>query len=99
MKIKIHSKVGTHAIVTNINGKDYVVKFEKPDFVAEVPTEITFKDAFGKVQVYHKNYAQHLLNVYPELELVEEIPEPAVVAPKVTDKKSKVKETKNETNN
>ena len=85
MKVKIKSKVGTHAIVTNINGTDYVTKFEEPDFIALVPTEITYKDAFGKQVVYHRNYAQHLLNVYPELELVSEVPEPAVV-PKIVEK-------------
>jgi hypothetical protein len=79
MKVKIRSKVGAHAIVTSINGKDYIVKFEKPDFIAEVPTEISFKDAFGKTFLFHKNYAQHLINVYPELEIVAEIQEPAVI--------------------
>jgi hypothetical protein len=97
MKVKIKSKVGTKVVSVGFGGKEYIVKFEKPDFIAEVPTEVFENDTFGKRFLFNKNLAQHLLNVYPsELELVEEIPEPAVVAPKIAEKKSKVKEKTNE---
>ena len=96
MKVKIKSKVGEHAIATDINGKALVIKFEaKNDYIAEVPTEIHFRDDFGKEVLFHRNYAQHLINTYPELEFVGEVSEPIV---KVTEKKSKVKGEKDEKN-
>ena len=64
------------------------------DFTLEVPTNGTYRDNFGKDQPFvlndrtkSTNIAQHFLDSYPQLELLEIKEEPVVDAPIVVDRK------------
>ena len=96
-KVILKSKVGANMYRTHIasQSKPLEVKFtEKNDFTCEVPTLVQYKDEFGKVHTVHENWAQHLLNSYPDaLELVEIIEAPVVTqSSKTASKKGKKNE-------
>jgi len=93
MKVILKSKVGkaVYRISVGDEKTPRVLEFlEKNNFQAEVPTEISYKDGFGNKHIVQENWAQHLLNSYPDaLEIVEEVATPVVTAPKITSKKGK----------
>lgn len=92
-KVILKSKVGTFETHTSYGGsKDLILKWNKGnDFTCEVPTRVQYVDAFSKqTKVAFENYAQALLNSYPDiLELVEIKEEPTVVQPKPSKKEKK----------
>lgn len=85
-KARIRCKEGAFSIHTAYpNGKALEIAWTKEnDFIAEVPIEVPYTDDFGHSQVLHKNFAQHLLDNHPYLELVEVKKEEAVVQPVVS---------------
>lgn len=83
--VVLRSKVGvfsTHATLPN--GKLFDFHFKEKvkgdgQFVAEVPTVVTYVDDFNKTQPYHSNYAEFLLHNYPDiLEVLEIKEEPTI---------------------
>jgi hypothetical protein len=60
-----------------------------------VPTEIKYKDDYGKEKIFHQNYAQFLFDTYEGIEVVEVKEKPLMSAP-VIDTTKKKKEKKNE---
>lgn len=72
----------THTAYPNGKALDMVWSKEN-DFIAEVPTRVEYVDDFGQRKVVFENYAQHLLNRYEFLELVEVKKQEAVIQPEV----------------
>lgn len=59
-------------------------------FVCEVPTEIRYLDDFKNDKVFHRNYAQHLVDSYPDnVRIVEVKEEPTVEQPVIVPAKGK----------
>jgi hypothetical protein len=75
------------------NNKKYSAEFKKDaasgEWLCEVPTVITYRDDFNNERIAHANFAQHLLDSYDYIHLVEEKPEPVVVQPLVVEKKKR----------
>lgn len=69
------------------DGSYQTVRWTKAnDFTAKVPTQVTYRDPVTrKVKVFDDafNWAQHLLDTSPDLELVEVVEPPKVESPAV----------------
>ena len=90
----LKSKVGEHQISTSAGGKPVTFKWNaKNNFTCEVPVDITYVSRHnGDERMSFKNYAQFLLNSYPnDFELVEVKEEEVVSQPKVKKLKGEVK--------
>jgi hypothetical protein len=90
--VTLRSKVGPFSTRAYLpNGKIFAFHFKEKvkgdgQFVAEVPTVVTFVDDFNKTHPYHDNYAEFLLHSYDHLELVSVQEEPTVKEPVVRER-------------
>lgn len=87
MNVTLKSKVGAITLTTDF-GKEVKFDFnEKNGFMCELPTEVIYKDVWGKEHKAHDNYAQHILNDVrdskgePVFEIAEIKETPVVTAP------------------
>lgn len=96
--VKIKSTVGAFDLRLQLpNGRHIALEWKKDDFVVEVPTKIEYIEVIGgsrNKHLFHENFAQHLLDSYDFLEVVEIIPEkiaekPVVVKPVKKERKEK----------
>jgi hypothetical protein len=94
--IILESIHGIWSVKTNLpTGKLLEYKFlekTKGDghFICEVPTEIRYVDDFKNEKVFHRNYAQHLVDSYPDnVRIVSVREEPTVVEPVIVPAKGK----------
>jgi hypothetical protein len=88
---KIKSTSGNFAIKIDLpNGRVFKLDWnEKNDHTVDVPVGVNFKDDFGREHTVIGNLAQHLLNNYDFMELVEEVKPDPIVAPKVEKRRKK----------
>lgn len=79
-------------IHTSVDGDPLIFAWTKKNgYQCEVPTKIEFFDAVGAKKVAQENYAQHLLNAYPNtFTLVGEVEQQLVVQPTIKESEADV---------